>query len=359
MPSDRLVVHTYIDLEVSGEGAHTYRLPAMVVSPAGTLVVAYDVRYDGVDDLPARISVGVRRSTDRGHSWSECLLLHPPEGTVGVGEPSLIADRVTGRVGLFVVVAPSAVPASSMNTQAANGALRQMLVWSEDDGHSWSDFHDITPAVKRPEFFGVFATGGHGIQLHTGRLVQPFSYTTADLVPVIVTIYSDDHGNNWTLGEPIEAPGHRLEPESRVVELADGSDLLDIRPGSGEGRRFHARSHDGGVTFGPAVPTDLPDPSVNADIIQFAQTPGDGPSDVLLFSNPAHDARRENLVLRRSADGGRTWPERWTIHEGGAGYSVLADLGDGSVGLLFERDTERYLTYLHLSWTTRHHSVNA
>lgn len=341
------------DLDVSGqEGAHTYRLPALVMSAGGTLLAAYDMRYAGVDDLPAPMCIATRRSTDRGATWSKRTLLRAPEGMIGMGEPSLVADMVTGRVYLFFALAPVPAPPEHMNTVRANADLRQMLTWTDDDGMTWAPYRDLTPSIKPAGSHGAFATGGHGIQLSSGRLLQPYSFTTADLKPQILNLYSDDHGETWLLGEPIVAPGHDLEPESRAVELTDGSVLQDIRPGAGEGRRFHARSSDGGVTFGPAEPTDNPDPSVNADIIRLAaESEESATGDVLLFTNPAHSSRRENLTLRRSVDGGNTWSTAWTIHPGGSGYSVLADLGDGSVGLLYERDTEKYVTFARLTWT--------
>jgi hypothetical protein len=57
----------------------------------------------------------------------------------------------------------------------------------------------------------------------------------------------------------------------------------------------------------------------------------------LLFAVPAERARR-NLTLKVSRDGGQTWRVSRSIDTGWAGYSDLADGGDGkSIFCFYER----------------------
>ncbi|MDE6487677.1 MAG: glycoside hydrolase, partial [Paramuribaculum sp.] len=46
-----------------------YRIPAIETLPDGTIVVVGDKRIDKLGDLPGRIDVVARRSTDGGRTW--------------------------------------------------------------------------------------------------------------------------------------------------------------------------------------------------------------------------------------------------------------------------------------------------
>ena len=46
------------------------------------------------------------------------------------------------------------------------------------------------------------------------------------------------------------------------------------------------------------------------------------------------------MTIRLSEDNGRTWPYAYLVYEGPSAYSDLVDLGNGSVGLLYEYGEE-------------------
>ncbi len=57
----------------------------------------------------------------------------------------------------------------------------------------------------------------------------------------------------------------------------------------------------------------------------------------MYFSDPASKTARVNGVVRRSADGGRTWPYSYTVTAGDFAYSCLAPHPDRArLGLLWE-----------------------
>ena len=108
----------------------------------------------------------------------------------------------------------------------------------------WLTAVEITPAVaefRKVYDWKVIATGpGHGIHLRhgesSGRLVVPVWYSTgtgghAHRPSIVSTIYSDDHGKTWVCGEvAVPNTSNWVNPnESTVVELADGSVLLNSR----------------------------------------------------------------------------------------------------------------------------------
>src|SRR5699024_5455744 len=116
---------------------------------------------------------------------------------------------------------------------------------------------------------------------------------------------------------------------SKAVELPDGRIAQNSRNVDG-GNRLVSMSTDDGKTFGsPDKVEDLPDPGVNADEIRA----GD---DRLLFSNPASTSDRVNLTVRLSCDNGKSWSDGTVVRSSQAGYSTMAMLPNGRVGVLAE-----------------------
>ena len=147
-------------------------------------------------------------------------------------------------------------------------------------------------------------------------------------------IYSDDHGKSWRVGAPIKNKGCN---ESQVVELSDGTLLMNMRQG---GRcRYLAYSKDQGQTwFKEHSDESLPDPGCQGSILRLPNHKAKG-RNLLLFANPPHPKpfkARTNLTVRRSDDDGRTWKLSREIYSGPGAYSSLAVLADGTIGLLYE-----------------------
>ena len=65
-------------------------------------------------------------------------------------------------------------------------------------------------------------------------------------------------------------------------------------------------------------------------------------SSTLFFSHPANpQGARAMMTVRRSDDGGASWPRSLLVFAGGAAYSCLSPMPaqfPGRVGLLFERE---------------------
>lgn len=344
-PAARPALFETTDLAVSGEGAHTYRIPALDVLPDGTLVAAYDRRNDSAADLPGDLDVMVRRSTDKGRTWSAPQVVADYGGGVGAGDPSLVVDRDTGRVFLFHAYGPKGIGFANSGPGNANDStttLHADYSYSDDGGRTWRH-RRITEDVKDPSWLGMFASSGTGIQLSSGRLLQQYAYRAADGGIWAVSAYSDDHGATWRAGEPVGP----LMDENKTVELADGRVMLNSRTASAD-TRLVAYSDDGGVTYGTPVPDDeLIDPTNNAAILRYdADAPRTAPrSHWLLFSNTASTTARRNLTVRMSCDDGRSWPVARVVEPGEAAYSTLARLNDGTFGLLYESGPYRTITF--------------
>ena len=147
-------------------------------------------------------------------------------------------------------------------------------------------------------------------------------------------IYSDDHGRTWRLGGAVPAVGI---DEPQVVELADGSLMMNMRSSYGN-LRVVSFSNDSGQTWGQVWhDKDLLDPPCQASLIRYTQRPG-YTKNRLLFSNPPHsNDQRVGLTVRVSYDEGATWAVSKRICAGGSDYSCLVVLPDMTLGCLYER----------------------
>jgi sialidase-1 len=320
-------VSTQVDLFRQGdEGVHTYRIPALIETPKGTLVAVADARHDSARDLPARISLVMRTSRDRGHTWSRVVTIRQaPEG--GVGDASLLADRRSGRIWCFHSYGPPGIGFGTAKPGARTGpsTFQFHAMFSDNEGASWSEPRDLTPQVKDPSWQAMFATSGTHIQTNSGRYLIPMVVRDAQGVVSSRNAYSDDAGKTWSIGDAI-GPG---TDESKCVEPRGGVILQNMRNGP---TRAIAVSKDGGVTFG-GVSHDsaLIDPTCNAGITRYLHKK----RDLLLFTNAA-STKRENLTLKVSADQGKSWTTNRVLHEGPAAYSTVLALRDGSVAVMYE-----------------------
>ena len=319
------------DLFVAGhDGYASYRIPSLAVTNSGSLLATCEARRHGPSDS-GDIDLVLRRSTDGGVTWGPMRVI-ADAGPDVFGNPCPVTDTDTG-----VIWMP-------MNWNLAEGDERKivrgeaprnvLMMRSADDGLNWSEPVDLTGELKRPDWTW-YATGpGHGIRLSTGRLLIPCDFgrgepdTEHEYFGSHV-IYSDDHGESWRIGGVIQGKVN----ECQAVELSDGSLYLSMRSYHGGNRRAFAWSTDGGETWSrPELDEALVDPVCQAGLLRLRD-------DHVLFSNPS-SIRRENMTVRLSIDGCRSWNRGLTLHRGPSAYSDLAAAPDGTVCCLYERGDE-------------------
>ncbi len=332
----------HVDLFESGfGGVHTYRIPALIQTRQGSLLAVADARHDSSADLPARISLVVRKSLDLGHTWSpQTTMWQVAEG--GVGDASLLLDA-RGRIWCFYAYGPPGIGFRTAQPGPLTGprVLQMHAMVSADGGATWSAPTDLTPQVRDPSWHALFPTSGTHFVTSSGRMLVPLVVLDAAKKITARNAYSDDGGRTWKVGPPV-APD---TDESKAVETGVGVVLQNARNGP---RRLVARSSDGGASFsGAAHDEALPDAGCNAGLARYRH----GGRDLLLFTNAA-STRRENLTIKVSADGGRSWTKGRTIHAGPSAYSTVVPLRDGSIGVLYERGGQspyERITFVRLS----------
>ncbi len=315
-------------LFVSGDGSyHTYRIPALLVSAQGTLLAFAEGRKHGRGDA-GEIDLILRRSLDGGRTWGPTKVLISEPGMT-CGNPCPVVERESGAI--ILPFCKNLAEGDERQICEGNAPRTVWVTHSVDDGQSWAEPHEITASVKRPDWTW-YATGpGHGIQLPSGRLVVPCDhivgiYFDRERDPIHShLIYSDDRGATWQLGATVEPK----TDESAIAQLEDGSLYLNCRNGAGGKRRGVARSFDQGESFAEFFWDDvLIEPVCQASVETLT-------GGQLLFANPA-STQRENMTVRLSPDGGRTWTASRTLHPGPAAYSDLAVLPDGDICCLYE-----------------------
>ena len=329
-----------------GDGFALYRIPGIVVTAKGTALAYCEARkFTGGDR--GEIEIHLRRSTDGGKTWGKPMQVahhgprvhprnpHKPDGKQdkdisGPDEQTVDnAVAIAGRDGIVHMV-------------YCVEYMKAFYIRSEDEGVTWSKPVEITEVFERlrPKHdWQVIATGpGHGIQLRSGRLLAPFwmtSYAPSSMRSTASTIYSDDNGKTWQVGDAVSGAN-----ETIAVELSDGRVMLSSRNGKKERRRM--------MTFGPDGATGWSEPVFASEIFEpgcmagLTSHPGtkDTPGPVLLHSNPyttdTEKQARENVSVSASFDDGQTWPVRRLLKPGPSAYSDLAVLPDGTILCFYE-----------------------
>ena len=334
--------------EAGRDGYHTFRIPAVIAGANGTLLAFCEGRRNGTSDN-GDIDTVLRRSTDGGATWGP-LQVVADVGRDMIGNPCPLLDRTTGRIWLPLTRKPGANSTEENKAGTGDGPMELFMCHSDDDGATWSVPRTVTAEVKRKDWTWYVAGPGCGIQLADGRLIIPCDHRVAGERDAKASrshvIYSDDHGKTWQIGGAAEERTN----ECQVVELDDGTLLLNMRSHHGRNRRAVATSTDRGATWSDLRFDDaLIEPTCQASLIRL---PGKGKTR-LLFSNPA-SRKRENMTVRLSDDGGNTWPVSKVLYEGPAAYSSLVALPDDQAGCLYEKDKYKTIVFTRfgLAWLT-------
>ena len=347
---------------------HTFRIPGMIVAQDGSvLLFAEGRRGDGSDprrDEHAPIDLVLRRSTDSGETWEPLVVIESgfrPNGAfVDLADPTPVLDESTGEVFLFYGQWPDVGPRTVSHGQDPESSNGNQTVWvrsSADHGLTWSDRRQV-PYPDEPEdtadglYWRQAEPGpGSGIQLRwqgqdsgaDGRLLIPAKRSGSETPdgPASVkpfAFFSDDHGASWQVGHVSPGPDAN---EDEIVELSDGTILLDGRQNSGDYRRRH-RSTDGGITWGPDRPDNIPITPVDGSMIRYSAVRAGDDRDRILFSGPRGEdgLNRNNISVWISYDEGLSFINPVTVNQGFAAYSAMQRLADGTIGLAVETSND-------------------
>ena len=380
---------SFVDIFVHGEaGFPCWRVPVVVLAPSTGILFAFaEARnYSGdqcYPDTPAGRacfrhssapscvgprSLALKLSRDGGRSWGPVRIVD-----WNGANPAAVYDSKSDRV-IVHYPTPGQDSGRASGHRGIGGTNTKQMI-CEASGQCdpptsldpWLVWPGGWPLGLKPGTpLHISAGPGLGTQLtrgpHTGRLVFAGHIQPAGRQAVLVW-FSDDGARTWSLSNTSfsntrsqglgcgTAEGCFSEPT--VVQLPDGTLQLNARneskscnstdccafgcgflatpcchssQGCAHSPHTHPRtvadSTDAGATFGRAYQqADLPEPvsGCAASTITIGQ--------VVLFSGPAGPTEmRTNMSIRRSDDGGRTYPRSLQIWAGPGGYSTLTRL---------------------------------
>lgn len=325
-----------------------YRIPSLVATNS-TLIAFASERMSGKgDESPTNLVQ--RTSRDGGATWGALTLvvkshLGPVDGFSSA--PWSIADRA-GEVWLFY----------NANSTGGETCRCGVAVIKSINGQSWSK-----PVAIPPSSGMVGSSLASGIKLqkgpHKGRLITCMRKICKNSCPApyySFASYSDDDGATWNSSASL----HAGTTECQIAELSTGDLYMSIRAYKGldsHGKRVSSRSTDGGATWSAvkmeeqlvaaggvagSVVTEI-SASASASASRVGADAG-ALKNRVYYSHP--DATgRTNMTVYVSHDDAATWNETVQVYAGGSGYSDMTVLGPGKVGLLFEKDNYKSLSF--------------
>lgn len=306
-------------------GSKFYRIPGLTTARDGSIVAVADKRIENQSDLPGRIDVVARRSTDGGLTWSDYITVAENNEDGGYGDPAIVTDSRTGDI---------LVISSHGNGLWQKAPAHISISRSKDNGLTWEAPVDINPQIAASipgggdAYEAWFASSGRALQLRDGRIMFALVTRKPDVKGFpIYAVYSDDGGYTWKVSDNA---GTLDGDESKLVELKDGTLIMSIR-NRWKGPRIFSYSSDRGRTWSEPTPVaDLPDPGCNGDIMAVG--------DLLLQTMPGHPRERQDVTVWVSEDQGKTWPHRHRLVRAPSAYSSMTVLPDGRIGFLIEEE---------------------
>lgn len=329
------------------EGVHTYRIPGIIKTAAGTLIAVYDIRYNNSGDLPGNIDVGMSRSTDNGTTWEPMRIIMDmgaPHDNNGVGDPAILYDPVTQKIIVAALWSKgNRSIAGSLPGISPDSTGQFVLSTSSDDGITWTAPYTITPQVKNPAWHLFFQGPGSGIAMQNGTLVFAAQYWDENKMPYSTLVYSEDHGQTWK--GKIRGPKSNTT-EAQVVETTPGTLMLNMRDNRGSYRSVATTTNFGTtwITHSTSY-SALPDPVCMGSLIKARVKVAGTVKDVLFFSNPNTSSGRYNMTLKASLDLGESWlPINQFLYDERTcfGYSSVVQLDEETIGILYEGSRDIY-----------------
>ena len=334
-----------------GGNAVYYRIPALTITAAETIIAFSDVRYDYANDNWGRISIFCRRSEDKGITWGDpievCKFPTDSNGNPFSGRSRSMDATVLSSKSGKVFCVNAAWKSNEYNwttyTAVPDPDWTFKISVSNDDGKTWTttDIKNNPNIIRNMPTDIVAMQGGvgQGIEMYDGTLVFPLQLVRiVDNVKIICAsiMYSKDDGATWTVAHG-RAPA--TDSENNVVEMSPGVLLMNCRGGA---YRPTFMSKDLGETW--EVYYDL-----NGEINNGAYgCQGSSTkirlnnNEIYLHSSPinnTNDYRRDKITLYASYD----WKNYDLIrtyyppagNADGAGYSCLATGKIGGQNCLF------------------------
>jgi sialidase-1 len=267
----------------------------------GQLMAVFYAGYGHValpnEQLPKGGRICYCTSSDEGHTWTPAEILY--DGPDDDRDPSIVQLKDGRLICNFFSLRKATEPGKRWT------GLGTWIVSSDDQGKTWSEPRQL---------FDSYYCSSPVREFSDGRLILGLYRELPETAAGAVGI-SDDGGKTWKSVD-IDNGGYRLDAETDVIELADGTLYAAQRA-----EMCFSVSKDRGDTWSVSEPMGFP-----GHCPYFLRTE-DG--TILL----AHRVPATSLHFSR--DECSTWSENIPIDSVGGAYPSMVNLKDGSVLIVY------------------------
>lgn len=276
--------------------------------PGGGLLAAF---YAGTHEGHSDVALLTACLPPGADAWRDVRVVVDTPGK-SEGNPVLHMDA-HGLVTLFFVT----------QQQPGWNYVLAYAMTSRDQGRTWSEPRLLSTTQG-------WMVRNKPIRLRSGRTVLP---CYDEITWRSFCLLSEDEGATWRQSGWLEGPCQVIQPT--LLERRDGSILALMRSGPPADRPdwrrlWRSESCDGGETWSPCEPTELPNPDSACDLAAL----GDGRA-VLIFNDTPQG--RTPLSAALSFDEGRAWPLRRALETDADEFSYPAVIRarDGLIHTLY------------------------
>ncbi len=287
--------------EDAGAGAYE-AFPDICRLSDGRLMCVFYAGYSHIalpnEQLPKGGRISYCLSDDEGRTWSAAETLY--DGPDDDRDPSIVQLKNGQLICNYFSLA------KGDNPNIPYVGLGSWIVTSDDLGKTWS----------KPQMISeTYYCSSPIRELTTGRLILGL-YNDKGVESQGAVIYSDDGGKTWSKEIDIDNGGVRLDAETDLIELKDGTLYAAQRD-----HMSYSTSADGGETWTVSKPMGFV-----GHCPYFLRAK----DDVILLG-----FRLPNTSLRYSLDECKTWSENVLIDDVIGAYPSFVNLKDDSVLIVY------------------------
>lgn len=291
--------HVYVCQDAGAGGYEAF--PDVCRLNDGRLMCVFYAGYGHValpnNQLPKGGRIACCVSSDMGRTWGDAETLY--DGPDDDRDPSIVQLKDGRLICNFFSLRKADTPKGYVG-------LGSWIVTSDDLGKTWSEPRQ----VSKSHYCSAPVR-----ELSNGRLILGL-YTGEENESQGSVIFSDDGGTTWQPEVLIDNGGIRLDAETDIIELLNGTLYAVQRP-----HMSFATSNDFGSSWTVSEPIGFP-----GHCPYFLRTP----DDVIVLG-----FRLPNTSLRYSRDECKTWSDNVLIDEVTGAYPSMVNLTDGSVLVVY------------------------
>lgn len=293
--------HFRIVCNDAGHGAYE-AFPDVCRLKDGRLMCVFYAGYSHVSlpntAWPKGGAISFCTSSDEGRTWSDAQTLY--DGPDDDRDPSVVQLADGTILCNFFSLAKSSDPKQPYDGQGT------WIVSSADNGKTWTEPRNVYPDYYCSTPVRI---------LKSGRLILPL-YNEVKGKSWGAVGFSDDQGKTWSKAVDIDNGGYKLDAETDVIELSDGTLYAAQRD-----KMCYAESRDRGETWSVSKPMPFA-----GQCPYFLRTP----DNIILLAH-----RLPNTSLHYSLDECRTWSDNVVIDTLIGAYPSMVNLKDGSVRVVY------------------------